>query len=379
MHGTRQTLTQFNCFSATALLSVKHVHALKLYASVLLNRRMSNTRNRSRQASALARLHASVHPSPRPTYGPKRIDNSHIRRASFLTRFLDHYFPRAVRIDVAWYTPTIGRKLTQDLDFFIEATALEEKHLLPALYELREKMWAVDAYPCYGLWWFVLPGISGLTGWWEEVVQTRAQKGEVVLDMGCGIGQEIRRVAAINGVKPSQLYALDVTREIWNLGLSFFGDAGSPPAEFIHADARSHLFGNSLRHKPERLYQLSGKVDVILMAMFLDLFHFPDQKEVLNTAVALSKIGTQVIGYSRGATTTNAKEGYWDESGTRSMVHDDISMLVLWWDIGKHTNTVWKIETRTVDIEELGWDRQDVSWMGGPPAMGMCFLATRER
>jgi hypothetical protein len=134
----------------------------------------------------MTRLVTKIHPSPRPTYGPKRVNNAHIRRASLLTRILNHYFPRPARTDVPWYTPSIGRKLTQTRDFFLEATAFEEKDLEHALYELREKMWALDAYPCYGLWWFVLPGISGLTGWWEEVVQTRAERGELVLDMGCG-------------------------------------------------------------------------------------------------------------------------------------------------------------------------------------------------
>lgn len=186
-------------------------------------------------------------------------------------------------------------------------------------------------------------------------------------------------MASIKGVESTQLYALDISREIWNLGLSFFGDAGSPPAEFIQAEARCYPNLSALRQNSERLYQLIGKIDVILMAMFLDLFHWPDQRSVLNTVVALSKIGTQVIGYSRGATTMNGKEGYWDESGTRCLVHDDITMPLLWSDVGRSTNTLWKLELRVVDVKELGWDRQDVSWMGGPPAIGMCFLATRER
>ncbi|PVH93073.1 hypothetical protein DM02DRAFT_733335 [Periconia macrospinosa] len=321
---------------------------------------MSDTKNSSHRSSALTRLVTKIHPPPRPDYGPKHMCGPDRRPPSLLTRTLNHFFPQAVATDVAWYMPSIGHKLTQTHDFFIEATALEEKDLVPALYELREKIWTIGAYPCYGLWWFVLPGISGLTGWWEEVVQTRAERGELILDMGCGIGQEIRRVAGIKGVKPTQLYALDVSREMWDLGLSFFGDAGSPPAEFIHAEARSYFDPSSLRHNSERLYQLSGKIDVILIAMFLDIFHWPDQKEVLNTAAHLSKIGTQVIGYSRGTATTDEKhEGCWDESGTRCWVHDDITMQILWFDVGKATNTTWKVEVKIVDVEEFGWDRQD--------------------
>ena len=107
-------------------------------------------------------------------------------------------------------------------------------------------------------------------------------------------------MAATEGVNLSQLYAVDVCRETWALGLELFSDAASPPAQFMQADARTARYAESLRQNSEHLFLLSGKVDVVLMGMFFDLFHYPDQVEVGKTLAELSRVGTQVIGYSRG-------------------------------------------------------------------------------
>jgi hypothetical protein len=185
------------------------------------------------------------------------------------------------------------------------------------------------------------------------------------------VGQEIRRIANIEGVNSSQLYALDVSRELWNLGLETFGDAASSPATFIQADARTNRYAKG---PPV----LDKQVDVVLMGLFLDLFHFPDQIEIGKTIADISKVGTQVIGYSRGTVRGKAVEGEVKGTGSRAMVHDDLSPKTLWFDIGALTQTKWKVESKLVEVEELGWDKDDISWMGEPPPMGLYFVITRE-
>ncbi|KAF2193338.1 hypothetical protein K469DRAFT_744980 [Zopfia rhizophila CBS 207.26] len=280
-------------------------------------------------------------------------------------------------VHVAWYSASIGKKLDRTSDFFVDATGSNGKELTTLLHSIRDRAWALDAYPCFGRWLFLLPGISGLS-WYDDVVLKRAREGATVLDLGCGLGQEIRRVAVTESVKSTQLYVLDVSQEIWALGLELFGDASSPPAKFIQADARTDRYAESLRANSEQLFQLSGKVDVVLMGLFLDLFHFPGQVEVGKTVAMLSKVGTHAVGYSRGTTTGNAVEEEVKDAGTRSMVHDDKSLKTLWFDIGELTKTKWKVEVNLVEIGEFGWEQEDVGWMGGPPPMGICFVATRE-
>lgn len=196
--------------------------------------------------------------------------------------------------------------------------------------------------------------------------------------MCCRLGQEIRRIASTEGVDPTKLYALDVSPEIWALGLELFGDASSPPAQFVHADARTPRYEETLRANSQQLFDLSGKIEVMLVGLFLDLFHFPDQVEVGKTIALLSKVGTQVVGYARGTSTGNAKEGEVEMAGAYCMVHDEQSLKVLWDDIGEVSGTKWEVEVRAMEIGELGWEMEDVSWMGGPPPMGICFAATRE-
>jgi hypothetical protein len=90
-----------------------------------------------------------------------------------------------VPTDVPWYDSSIGNKLDQSLEFFEESTGLQRKELKEVLYWVRNRAWATDQYPCFGLWWFLLPGIEGVK-WWDDVVVKGLKEGNVVVDMGCG-------------------------------------------------------------------------------------------------------------------------------------------------------------------------------------------------
>lgn len=71
--------------------------------------------------------------------------------------------------------------------------------------------------------------------------------------------------------------------EIWDFGLVFFRGAVFLPAEFTQAETTAYFYFSLPRHNFERLCLLRGKINLILIGTFLDIFHHPDQREFLNT------------------------------------------------------------------------------------------------
>jgi len=178
------------------------------------------------------------------------------------------------------------------------------------------------------------------------------------------------------GIPSTQVYALDVSPELWNLGLELFNDTSEPPAKFIHADARTHDSSSFLTHPS--LLPLTGKIDVILLSHFLDLFHWSDQMQVGVTIAFLSRVGSQAMGCmrgTRGKTLDCESMGGWY---SQSMVHDVLSLKMLWYDIGKFTETQWNVEASMVEPREWGWEDEEVKWMSVEPPMGIWFIASRE-
>lgn len=104
------------------------------------------------------------------------------------------------------------------------------------MHTIRDRVWAFAPYPCTGRGWFRLPGLSGMKIW-PEVVEA-AKDGKTILDLGCGLGQDIRRLrydAVGSSVSDGDsdgndeamnlnIYASDARKGMWDMGCELFID-----------------------------------------------------------------------------------------------------------------------------------------------------------
>lgn len=328
-----------------------------------------------------------VFPPPRPLYGPCTLIGDG-NEPQGIKRQLYKIFPPPLQTDVPWYSQSLKSRIADHGDFLSSYTGLQGEELAQHIHAIRDWVWALAPYPCIGRGWFLLPGVSGLRVW-PDVVEA-ARDGQTILDLGCGLGQDLRRLqseAIGDGKTPTppttttslSLYASDVRREMWDMGCELFRDK-QPVAKFLCADARRvRLDGRPGASFGEGggLEEIRGRVDVVMMSQLLDLFFWHDQLAVGRTIVELSHVGTKVVGCTLGVVEGGAGEVQREgDLGLLRMYHDVHSFGTLWWDIGESTGTSWKVEVEEVEFDQWGYDDDDIAWLKEPSPKGLKYTLT---
>lgn len=326
-----------------------------------------------------------VFPPPRPLYGPCTLIGDG-NEPQGIKRQLYKFFPPPLQTDVPWYSQSLNSKIADYGDFLSSYTGLQGEELAQHIHAIRDRVWALAPYPCIGRGWFLLPGVSALKAWPDVVEATR--DGKTILDLGCGLGQDLRRLqseAISKGKTPTMslnLYASDVRRETWDMGCDLFRDKNGkqPVVKFLCADARRvRLDGRPGASFGERgqLEEIRGRVDVIMMSQLLDLFFWHDQLAIGETIVELSHVGTKVVGCTFGVVKGEAGEFQRDgDLGFPRMYHDIHSFGMLWWDIGENSGTSWKVEVEEVEFDQWGYDDDDIAWLKEPLPKGLKYTPT---
>lgn len=168
----------------------------------------------------------------------------------------------------------------------------------------------------------------------------------MLLDLGCGFGQELRTLVAA-GVPTTNLYGLDVSSGFIELGFELFRDKATMQPRFIITD---------LLASPAIPLQLGSKIDFIFATSFFHLFGWEDQVTVSKRAVAMlkPKAGSMIFGHQLGQ--VEAKEVVVpDVPSGKIYFHDPDSFKKMWRIIGEETRTEWTVQVESSEkwIDDL--------------------------
>ncbi len=192
----------------------------------------------------------------------------------------------------------------------------------------------------------------------------RLRHGDTFLEVGCFLGQDMRRL--VNDGAPSEsLHAVDIVN-FWELGYEMFRDKKRFKANFIEAD---------LLDPSPALKALSGKIDVIYTSLVLHQWEWDKQVEAAKRLVDLSRPGTILFGFQLGSLTSevtpvpNQDHGY--------LRHDIGTWKDMWDQVGEETGSKWEAITTLKTLKELGRDPEVFTYLGEDARM-MDFSATRQ-
>jgi len=172
---------------------------------------------------------------------------------------------------------------------------------------------------------------------------SRLQQGDSLLDVGCFIGHDLRRLL-FDGAPSNNLFAVDIVSH-WEVGYELFRDADKFSAKFIETD---------IMNPNEELKSLEGRIDIISVTHVLHQWDWDDQVAAAKQLSSFSRPGTMVVGYQGGGLAGPKAVGGQTGAEYSTKLQNVESWKQMWDLVGKSTGTEWKSEAKLKTWTECG-------------------------
>ncbi|KAF2126781.1 hypothetical protein P153DRAFT_296666 [Dothidotthia symphoricarpi CBS 119687] len=260
---------------------------------------------------------------------------------------------------VSWYVKELTDLRPEARELFEKYSNVEPNEVVSHIQQFRDEAFAIFPYPCLGRWGFLDLSISQSPSYSE--VLDRVKKGELLLDIGCCVGQDLRKLIH-DGAPSGNTYGSDLKSSFWNIGYDLFLDKASLKTKFIEADIFDANSG---------LQQLDSRVDIVHAASFFHLFDWDQQVQAAKRTVQLLRpvSGSLIIGRQAGTIQSRDFEGT-RLPGNKRYSHNPESLARMWKQVGDETGTEWTVDATFGDqnpLERMGGSTDpstsDVRWL----------------
>lgn len=219
---------------------------------------------------------------------------------------------------------------------------------------IRDQAYENYPYPCLGRWRFLDLDLSihplyhtevlpALTSQDRKQDSTSADDDWVFLDLGCCLGQDIRKLI-FDGADPSRLRGADLRPEFIEVGYSLFGDKSTfPPSHFI---APADVFDFS---PSSPLAQLDGKVGILHVCAVFHLFTLEGQKQLAQRVLRLLSPQRKKV-LLLGGQAAHINAGEWGGNRPRYR-HNEETWRRLWEDVVSEKE--WTDKVQEVQVESV--------------------------
>ncbi|KAK6352249.1 hypothetical protein TWF730_009080 [Orbilia blumenaviensis] len=225
---------------------------------------------------------------------------------------------------------------------------IPENEVLSHINRLRNRAFSIYPYVCVGSFAFAETKIH-LLPCYNEILE-RIKSGQKFLDLGCGFGQEIRKLV-YDGIPSGNTFGVDLHLKFVDLGYELFRDRSSLRTEFIAADI--------LEDASDLVSKLTGQIDIIYAALILHHFTWEQQITVAKRIVSLlcPKPGSMIVGRNVAYRDSNQMDEIAKIQNIKPFHHDQASWERLWQQVQEDSESEWKFET---------WEQPD-DWFESRP------------
>ncbi|CAG9948842.1 unnamed protein product [Clonostachys rosea f. rosea IK726] len=237
--------------------------------------------------------------------------------------------------DVQWFHKSPGQ-LSPAFRALLEeygrvAPECVEQHLI----SVRNLAWEVNPMPCLGRFLFTELHMAHDEELHKTVLR-RLQSGDRLIDVGCCLGQDIRKLIH-DGAPAENLVGLDLDERFFEAGFQLFKDSDTK-ARFVKA--------NILRQSPA-LDEMNQSFDMAYMDMFLHMLSWDDQITACKTIVSLLKPvqGSFFAGESAGHVHGIPTQATWNKLTFR---HNEASFKKLMQQVSEETGSKWDVKSQLV-------------------------------
>ncbi|KAK8093926.1 hypothetical protein PG997_000611 [Apiospora hydei] len=273
---------------------------------------------------------------------------------------------------VPWYlvdVPPTGPVMQKLL---VDYAGIDGANVDEHIANIRDKAWRVAPFPCVGSFLFAELVLSTFPVYPKLVANLKSGAWSRYLEVGCGLGQDIRKLIQ-DGVPKTSVMGTDLLPGLLKSGQELLQDADALPLgqSLFAADFLDTSNDNVLSKA-----SLDGTVDVIHATMFLHCFDRPTQLLACKRILTLLKTnpGVMIVGKQGGvAKGAGAREhpvkgpmGQVDGVVRTNFLHDVDSFKALWDEVGQVTGTRWDVQVREEEVMDRGYlyfDEEEHRWL----------------
>ena len=189
---------------------------------------------------------------------------------------------------------------------------------------LRNRAYSSHPYPCLGRFRFLDLDLSNHPLYPEILSRLKsADPTELLLDFGCCIGQDIRKLL-LDGAPASKVYGSDLLPAFIDTGYELFRDASTFPRD--HFVAPADAFDEA---EDNALTRFDGRVSVLHISAVFHLFGLDEQRKLARRCLKLLNRGKKC--WVLGGQTANVRAGeYARATGKMRWRHNSESWAELW-------------------------------------------------
>lgn len=205
--------------------------------------------------------------------------------------------------------------------------AMIEKTII-LYHQQAKKAFEIESYPCFQKFMFLHFDLYRSPSY--QLVLNQVKAGNLFIDLGCGLGQDIRRLV-YDGAPSENLVGLELRQDFVDLGYELFQDKSDLKSEF--------LVQNFFADTP-KIMSLVKKAKVINSGMFMHLWSWEKQIEVAKRMIDLltPEKGAIITGLHFGSRSA----GMWKTVKESPMfVHNPNTLKDLWDQCAQETGTFW--------------------------------------